>query len=145
MGNDWKPTHPAWLLKPTISKFGHPFYVLIILHNLKILLFLLWLSHPTISKLYQHSTWNFFGLVIPPFIWRKVEIVSVLITIASNITVLVSHNVIVIFFGCLMSMSHGINKNTPPSASPHLPSPNQVLSRLVCCFPINTLPTISLL
>ena len=40
---------------------------------------------------------------------------SILTTAVNNITVLVSHNVI--FFGCSMHMSHGVNK-TPPSASP---------------------------
>ena len=38
----------AWLLKPTISKFCHSSYMVITLQNLKILLSLLLLSHPTI-------------------------------------------------------------------------------------------------
>ena len=40
---------------------------------------------------------------------------SIVITIVSNITVLVSHNVT--FFGGYMHMSHDVNKNTPPSTS----------------------------
>ena len=56
--------HPAWLLNPTISKFWHSSYMVKTLHNLKILLSLLLLSHPTNSKFYQPAKWNFFGLVI---------------------------------------------------------------------------------
>ena len=41
---------------------------------------------------------------------------SIIITIVSNITVLVSHNVI--FFGFFMPMDHGVNKKTPSSVSP---------------------------
>ena len=44
-----------------------------------------------------------------------------MITIVSNITVLVSRNVL--FFGYFMPMSHGVNKKTPPSVSSHLPPP----------------------
>ena len=44
---------------------------------------------------------------------------SIIITIVSNITVLVSHNII--FFGFFMPLSHGVNKKTPSSVSPHLP------------------------
>ena len=57
--------HPAWLLNPTISKFWHSSYMVITCHNLKILLSLLLLSHPTISNFYQPANWNFFGIVIP--------------------------------------------------------------------------------
>ena len=65
----WKMTrnlaaYPAWLLSPTISKFWYSSYMVITLHNFKILLSLLLLSHPTISNFYQHANWNFFGLVI---------------------------------------------------------------------------------
>ena len=38
MGNDQKFAHSAQLLKPTISKFCHSSYVVITLHNSKILL-----------------------------------------------------------------------------------------------------------
>ena len=58
-------THPAWLLNSKISKFCHPSYMVIIHHNFKTLLSLLLLSHPIFSKIYQPSTWFFFGLVIP--------------------------------------------------------------------------------
>ena len=40
----------------------------------------------------------------------------IIITIISNITVLVSHNVIC--FGCFMPMSHVIYKKAPPTVSP---------------------------
>ena len=52
---------------------------------------------------------------------------SIVIAIVSNITVLVSHNVI--FFGGYMPMSHDVNKNTAPSTSlkiSPLPRLNQV-------------------
>ena len=57
--NIWKMTrnlgaHPAW----------HSSYMVITLYNLKILLSLLLLSHPTISNFYQLTNWNFSGLVI---------------------------------------------------------------------------------
>ena len=53
--------HPAWLLNPTISKFWHSFYMVITLHNLKILLSLPLLSYPKISNFYQPANLNFFG------------------------------------------------------------------------------------
>ena len=46
---------------------------------------------------------------------------SIIITIVSNITVLVSHSII--FFGFFMPMSDGVKKKTPSSASPHLHHP----------------------
>ena len=46
---------------------------------------------------------------------------SIVITIVSNIAVLVSHNII--FFEFFMHMSHGVNKKTPSSASSHLHPP----------------------
>ena len=45
--------------------------------------------------------------------------VSIIITIVSDITVLVSHNVIL--FGYIMPMNYGINKKTAPSDSCNLP------------------------
>ena len=42
--------------------------------------------------------------------------VSIIIAIVSNITVLLSHNIIC--SGCFMRMSHGINKKASPIASP---------------------------
>ena len=52
------------------------------------------------------------------------SIMSFIITIVSNITVLVPQYII--FFGFFMLMSHGMNKKTPPSASPYLYLPYQV-------------------
>ena len=57
---------------------------------------------------------------------------SIILTIVSNIIVLVSQNII--FFGFFMPISHGANKKTRPSASPHLPLPFQVFTRFVCCL-----------
>ena len=48
---------------------------------------------------------------------------SIIITIVSNITVLVSHNII--FFGLFMPMSHGVNKKTLSSVFPHLHPPTR--------------------
>ena len=57
--------HPGWLLNLAISKFWHSSYMVITLHNLKTLLSLLLLSHPTISNFYRFANLNFFELVIP--------------------------------------------------------------------------------
>ena len=54
------------------------------------------------------------GLVIPlNFFLRYVENVSIIITIISNITVLVSHNIIC--FGYFMSISRYVNKKAAPT------------------------------
>ena len=66
-----------------------------------------------------------------------VNYMSIIITIVSNITVLVSH---IIFFGFFMPTSHGVNKKTPSSAYPTSISPYQVFIRFVC-FTRNTLST----
>ena len=58
-------THPAWLLNPTISKFWHSSYMVITLYNLKILLSVLLLSHPTISNFYQPANLNLLGVSNP--------------------------------------------------------------------------------
>ena len=88
--------HLAWLWNLTISNFCHSFYMVITPHNFKILLSLLWLSHPTISKFYQPSAWVFFILVITLII-IYLEIgrnyLSITINIVSNTTVLVSQKV----------------------------------------------------
>ena len=60
---------------------------------------------------------------------------SFIITIVSNITVLVPQYII--FFAFVMLMSHGMKKKTPPSASPYLYLPYQVFTRFVCCFTRN--------
>ena len=57
--------HPAWLLNPTISKFWHSSYMVITLYNLKILLSMLLLSHPTISNFYQPTNLNLLGVSNP--------------------------------------------------------------------------------
>ena len=77
--------------------------MVIIPHNFKILLSLLWLSLSRISKCCQPSTWSFFRSVIPlNFFFFKTgkNNLSIIITIVGNINVLVSHNVI--FFGYFM-------------------------------------------
>ena len=100
---------------------------------------LTWLSYSTTSKYcYETSTWNIFESVIPlNFLGEKVrKYVTVLVTMVSDITVLVSQNVI--FFRYFMPMGHGVNKKSPPSASFPPSSTYQVFSRLVCSFTINT-------
>ena len=54
--------HSAQLLKSTISKFWHSFFMVITLHNLKVLLSLLFLSHSIVSNFYQPANWNFLSL-----------------------------------------------------------------------------------
>ena len=49
--NPSTPPAWSWLSNSTISKFCHLSYMVIISHNFKALLSLLWLSHPTISNL----------------------------------------------------------------------------------------------
>ena len=109
------------LLNPIFLKFCYSSYMVSTLHNLKILLTPLCLFHPTISKFYQLSTWNFFGMVIPFKVFeigRNYE--SIIVTIISNITVLLSHKFT--WYGYFISMSHVVNKKASPIVSPH-PSP----------------------
>ena len=114
--------------------------MVITLYNLleKSMLSLLLLSHPTISKFYQPTNWNFFGLVIPLNFVLEIgrNYVSIIITIVSNITVLVSRNAI--SFGYFIPRSHGVNKKAPPIVSPTL-LPYQVFTRFACCFTRNSL------
>ena len=58
--------------------------------------------------------------------------VSMIITIVSNIIVLVSHNVI--FFGYFMPTNHGVNRNTPHLLLFHSPLPG---FHQGCCSTIN--------
>ena len=77
---------------------------------------------------------EFFGLVILLnflflfFLETGRNYESILITIISNITVLVSHNVIC--FGYFFPTSHGVSKKAPPNVSP-TPFPDQVFTRFV--------------
>ena len=114
--------HSYWT--PEFQNFCNFSYMVITLYNLskKFMLFLLLLSQPTISKFYQPTNWNFFGLVIPlNFFWRNY--VPIIITNINNVTV-----------------CHGVNKKAPPVVS-STPLPYQVFTRLVCCFTRNTLST----
>ena len=132
--------HPAQLLNPIISKFRYLSYVVITLYNLNILLSLVLLSHSTISKFYQPTNSIFWGLVIPLNFFLEIgkNYVSIIITIISNITLLVSHNII--YFGYFMPTSHGTNKKAPPIVSP-TPLPYQVFTRFACCFIRNSVST----
>ena len=133
MGNDQKPKlSTAQLLNPTISKFCHFFYMVIALYSLNILLSLLLLSYLTISIFYQPNNWNSFLLVIPLNFYLEIgrNYVSIIITIISNIIVLVSDNGI--YFGYFIPTSHVVNKKAPPIVSPtHLSY--QVFTRSACC------------
>ena len=91
----------------------------------------------TFTNLSHHD-----GIWISDFVFRLIPIpsdlffqfleifinyMSILITIVSNITVLVSHNII--FYRFFISVNHGVNKKTPSSVSPtsiSLPSFQQV-------------------
>ena len=113
-------------LKQTILKFSHSSYMVIILYSLKTLLSLQLLSHLTISKFYQHATWNFFGLVILlNFFGKQLEAMSNIITIISKITELVSHNIVSHSY---IPISRGVSQKSPPIVSPG-PLPYQVLIR----------------
>ena len=105
----------------------------------KILLSLLLLSHSTILKLYQPG--NFFWVSNPTNFFLEIgrNYVSIMITIISNINVLVSHNVTC--FGYFMPVSHGFIKKAPPIVSV-TPPPHQIFTRFVCCFTRNTLTTL---
>ena len=126
--------------------FFHLSHMVTISHNFKARISLLWHSHSTISKFYQPFTMKFFQIGNPSFYFfiiifldisrnHIMSIMSIVIIIFSNITVLVSQNII--SFGFFITMSHGINNKTPPSASPYLPLPYQVFTRFVCCFTRN--------
>ena len=108
--------HSYWI--PQFHNFCHFSYKVITLYNsLK--------KFHVISKFYQPTNWNFFGLVISLNLFLEIgrNYVSIIITIISNITV-----------------CHGVNKKTLPIVSP-TPFPYQVFTRLVCCFTRNTLST----
>ena len=61
---------------------------------------------------------DFFWVSNPTLIFFEIDrnYVSIIITIISNITVLVPHTVIC--FGHFMPMSHGVSKKVPPIVSP---------------------------
>ena len=122
MGNDQKSgAHHTSLLKSTISQFYHCSYMIfknIVIaaiafssHNFKIL--------PTrhIGSFWVNNPVNFF--------WRCRNYKSIIITIISNITVLVSRNVIC--FGYFMPITHGVNNSSKClSYSSHLLDFHQV-------------------
>ena len=107
--------------------------IVIELHNFKIMLFLLHGYHtlqlkniavPAIDfsphnfKILPTCHMEFFWVINPNqfFLETGRNYVSIIITIISNITVLVSNSVFC--FGCFMPMSHGVNKKAPPIVSP---------------------------
>ena len=77
---------------------------------------------------------EFFGIGNSTYYFLKIDSIymSIIITIVSNITLLVLYNII--YFGYFMTMSHTINKNTSPSASLHLPFHYEVFTRFACCL-----------
>ena len=113
--NPGTPPAWSWLSNSTILKFCHLSYMVIISHNFKALPSLLWLSRLAISKFCQPSIMEFFQIDDPSFyffllffleIGRNyiMSIMSVIITIVSNITVLVSQNIVFFGFLCLWAM-----------------------------------------
>ena len=135
---NWKWPEPQVLLLHHCHGYGVALF-----QNFAIsLTWLSWHSHPTISKFNQLFTMESFWIVNPSFYFfiifleiNRNYIMLIMITIASNITVLVSQNII--FFAFFMPMSHGVNKKTPPSAFPHLPLSYQIFTRFICCFTRN--------
>ena len=94
IGNDQKPRYSSCIIVMVME-----------LHFFKILPSLLHGYHgiliPQFQNLTNFSPWNLFGLLIPPFIFllffleiNRNYIMLIMITIASNITVLVSQNII---------------------------------------------------
>ena len=108
--------------------------MVITLYNLKILLSLLLLSHLQFQN-FTNLPIGLFGI----FLEIVRHCVSIIITIISNITVLVSYNVI--YFGCFIPMSHGVNKKALPIAFPTHPL-SQVFTRFVAFQEIPTLLTL---
>ena len=112
----------SWLSNSVISKFCHFSYMFVIFHNFKALLSLLWLSHPTILPTFHHgifSDWkSLLIIIIIIFLEIGWNYMSIIITVVSNITVLVSTNVF-----------------------PHLPLPYQVFIRFIYCFTKNAWST----
>ena len=112
--------HPALLLNPTISEFCHHSHMVITFYNLNILLSLLLLSHPTVSKLYQPTVGIFFGLVIPlNFLEIGRNYVSIIITNISNITVLCHTVLFTLDILCVRAMVsiRRVLQLSPPSLS----------------------------
>ena len=129
--------HPAQLLNLKISKLCYSFYMVITHHNLKY-------CYPSYCFLIPQFQ-NFINLAHEFFLFQYSYLiflqigrnyVSIIITVISNISVLVSHNAIC--SGCFMPLSHGVNKKALPVVSPP-PSPYQVFTRLFCCYTSNTL------
>ena len=108
--------------------------MVITLYNLKILLSLLLLSHLQFQN-FTNLPIGLFGI----FLEIVRHCVSIIITIISNITVLVSYNVI--YFGCFIPMSQGVNKKALPIAFPTHPL-SQVFTRFVAFQEIPTLLTL---
>ena len=131
--------HPAQLLNPQFQNFAISLHG-VSFHNLKILLYLLLFSRPTISKFYQPANCFFFWVSNPTQLFLEIgrNYVPIIITVSSSITVLVSHNVFCFIY--FMSLSHGVNKKAPPVSSLQSP-PFQVFTRFVCCFTTNNLST----
>ena len=77
---------------------------------------------------------EFFGIGNSTYYFLKIDRIymSIIITIVSNITLLVLYNII--YSGYFMTMSQTINKNTSPSASLHIPLHYQVFTRFAYCL-----------
>ena len=139
MGNDQKSRCSSSTVIET-----HNFKILLFLRHgyytpkLKNIAILTIFFSPYNFRILPTCHWILFGLVIQlNFFWRSK--LCVIITIISNITVSVSHNVIC--FEYFMPISHGVNKKAPRIVSLNPPT-NQVFTRLVCCFIRNTLSTL---
>ena len=145
MGNDKKPTPSAWLSNPKNSKFIPPIWLSYLTDSTYPCYGFLILQLQNVNSLHGISLdwylipFTFFTYLFIYFLEKGRNYVSFIITIVSNITLLLSHTVI--FFRYFISLSHGVNKKAPPSA-PLLPSLYHVFTRYVYCFTVNTLPTL---
>ena len=85
---------------------------------------------------------EFFGVSNLTYIFLEIgrNCVPIVITVISNVTVLVSHSVI--YFGYFIPMGHGVNKKVALIVSTTSP-PYQVFTWFVYCFTRNTLSTFS--
>ena len=107
--------HPAQLLNHTVSKFCHSSYMVMTLHNSKILLSLLLLSHSTILNFYHSANCIFLVLVIPlRYVgdrWKETVLCQLKLLLLV-ILLCSCHTILFVLDICL-------NKKAPPTHSVH--------------------------
>ena len=132
--------YPTQLRNPTASKFCHSLHMAITFHSLKILLTLLFLPHPTVSKCYQPVTWNFFELVISlNFLQRQVKNMCQLKLLLLLMLLCQSHKML--FALDVLCLSYMVSIRRLLKFCVITPPPEPFFTRFVCCFTRNTLST----